>query len=1688
MDGVLKDEQMLSQKTYEIKEKQTREEELSQESMLVTEQMEDSVLKASIEDIKSDFSTGVRGVRDLKKEPPAGHSTVSMKTHLELIGEKRTSVEALHEDLDIQKAQAGVGKKILAGIGAAFKFMVYNPIKLVGAALWSVPCGVHAIYKGIESATSGVAWKDLDHWTPAFDWRPSKYYYDNLKFLNKKGSETSYSKEQQEKIAEIQRQQELSARTMEDEAQDRLSEIEDEKIQNENMLNALALIHDESKEDSDEMQAVKTDLSLLTGALASYKDKKVSISAIDDISENYELALSSMRHYLDVKHPRFQTGKRRYAAVKDVWTKLLLERDFLRIEKDTMVKDGIEMSESTMGELLRYDDIVIDDTVIKHVAKPISADEANHAGAEQAKGIFEAGFGFSESFSEPGMSTEKRKQLAKGVIKLRDDFRSFMPGRVEVKEMDIYGKKVRILQKGDGRLFIIDGINRIAVGRNADLMVSTIEEDMMRYSERYGDESTASLMREYKGEGRVLTSGEHLRIRQNLIDYLSSKLSLRKEDFTNVRRTVMIGYAERLIAGESAEAIKADMQKAAGSEEMINGIELTELLELDASRAAEIDAHVSVYQSAVIEEQNDWSPEEKSVKELLSELIFATDTLIMDKNVDNPAEFLREVLSSNTDAVTALIKDSKSQTLLPGILKKMSLDQIGGSAGKLGERLSTTLTELIGYLGKSIHTDGSDEEIKKELSALLSDTKNAELVAELSTINEKMESDIGDACDMLQQNVREVADHIFAKSAEENDDTLSGIMKSATKGDAGQGLFVRKVMENYFTRMNTLDKRAMLSSVFRSAKKVEDVAYSDEDIVNEIKQRNLMGYDSLKTKKNNFDPEKDLSAEEKKQIADYKEQKKKLAISSNFLGGLIRGAGPLFQKMMQGLPEETLPTELRSALRDVKSKLPPIPERVVKSQIFAMIGRSAGTVTKIDVKKSLGAASVGQTFRCVLYGPNLPKEGRSVVIKLLRPDVQNRMMREEKVMLECARDVDEGMFETYKGQLSTYKSELDFTKEAKNIREGEVYNGKFSDVESEKVNDLIAPTVNSLIIEEAEGRTLDDLLLDTTRMHEKLRADYVSDVPNFQYLITDPKNYESLKTAKKELVDKINEIIKKRDIMANICNGWITEALVGKGYYHADLHAGNILISDKKGTLIDYGNAVRFDKKQQECITQMMAAAVAGDDGIFFEAFNNLLEKTEAFENFYTEEKQNEVRAEFKRILTMGSGDDAGQRISAALIKASDMGVKLPPAIYNFSQGQLRLQKSINDINDLVSILKRDIEYIDGARSDSANITLDIISFVQTKVQNEKISAEDNGFFDWGDAINRYAGMFDPVDFEEFKKDILLHKYVEGDEEEGIEEIDERRDFEQKYLGELSDAKKKLTYSVGKGKRMLPDGAHIKAEIEKYLETYRDKKGTKEQQDAAIMLSTTLPPENYDSDIYSEFGGYNYVIMSLQNSLLEFDTEGLNEQISIYTEMIPAAVRMDEKIKELRKKQDDGEDVSDSPLIKEIYDDYNKLRVFKARRNVVTDNFERQISVCQRPDHIRKTCEHMCRDETMITVREGDASVERKLGDVFREKLEEYLTMAEPYVDENLGLSELKDEMVKSKLTEKKRELIELHYKLIPAQLKAFAADRYTQRPGIKSYDFGKIMSDVIKSNKASFISNVGALKMAKLMYKMMAG
>lgn len=72
----------------------------------------------------------------------------------------------------------------------------------------------------------------------------------------------------------------------------------------------------------------------------------------------------------------------------------------------------------------------------------------------------------------------------------------------------------------------------------------------------------------------------------------------------------------------------------------------------------------------------------------------------------------------------------------------------------------------------------------------------------------------------------------------------------------------------------------------------------------------------------------------------------------------------------------------------------------------------------------------------------------------------------------------------------------------------------------------------------------------------------------------------------------------------------------------------------------------------------------------------------------YFREKRNDLQKEFEVIFKLGNHQQSGQRIAVALLKAQELGIQVPPAIFNFSQCQIRIQNALEEMNGLIKTLQ----------------------------------------------------------------------------------------------------------------------------------------------------------------------------------------------------------------------------------------------------------------------------------------------------------------------------------------------------------------------------------------------------------------
>ena len=463
---------------------------------------------------------------------------------------------------------------------------------------------------------------------------------------------------------------------------------------------------------------------------------------------------------------------------------------------------------------------------------------------------------------------------------------------------------------------------------------------------------------------------------------------------------------------------------------------------------------------------------------------------------------------------------------------------------------------------------------------------------------------------------------------------------------SGYGMFMNKVLSSYFTASAMVDQRRMLSSLVR---------YTQDG----------------------------MSA-------------------GMMAGALFKGAGPLLQKMLQGLPPSALGDDLACALEDMKSNLLPIPNEYVVASMRRIVERSAGRILSVRVERSLGAASVGQAFLCKMFTKEHP-EGEECVVKLLRPTVKTAIIREREIFEAAAASVP-GMAKTFEGQLSRILDELDFTLEATNINFGRsvyeqpVYlcqNSPFSNSEiltfnltslhSMEVHPLVTPTMDCLVLKKAPGETYDSYLKEQDRRIGELLRDVP--VRNGKYVFP---THAAAACHRKTLCEIYNETLKRQRYLIDLTMKWVHEGLFGNGFYHGDLHAGNIMTDGNGLTVIDFGNATHLTPIERGHVLRMISAALVGWSDMFEDSFRSLL-SVEGKAQYDAANAEGKVSCDLAEVLNKGTSMDIAMRIAAALMLLQKHGIEVPGAIYNFNQCQMRLGGTVDAMNRLLERISAEL-------------------------------------------------------------------------------------------------------------------------------------------------------------------------------------------------------------------------------------------------------------------------------------------------------------------------------------------------------------------------------------------------------------
>lgn len=263
--------------------------------------------------------------------------------------------------------------------------------------------------------------------------------------------------------------------------------------------------------------------------------------------------------------------------------------------------------------------------------------------------------------------------------------------------------------------------------------------------------------------------------------------------------------------------------------------------------------------------------------------------------------------------------------------------------------------------------------------------------------------------------------------------------------------------------------------------------------------------------------------------------------------------GPTYIKLGQvlSLREDILPKPITDELKNLLDRLPVVPFVRYRQLIERGVGKSINQMFAYIDPNPLGSASIAQTHRATTI------EGDRVILKVVKPGIKKTLQRDSKLL---------GLF-------------------------GHLLQG------------IIPKFQPKRVIDEFTEYTLREVDLRLEADNAEMFAANFRDQPDVRF----PKIYRRYSSesvlcmeffdgmrpdseAAKDLTDK------EREHLLNTGAGVIINMLYRDGFFHADLHPGNLIILDRDQCgFIDLGMVGRFDDSLRRTLLYYYYCLVIGD-------------------------------------------------------------------------------------------------------------------------------------------------------------------------------------------------------------------------------------------------------------------------------------------------------------------------------------------------------------------------------------------------------------------------------------------------------------------------------------------------------------
>lgn len=274
------------------------------------------------------------------------------------------------------------------------------------------------------------------------------------------------------------------------------------------------------------------------------------------------------------------------------------------------------------------------------------------------------------------------------------------------------------------------------------------------------------------------------------------------------------------------------------------------------------------------------------------------------------------------------------------------------------------------------------------------------------------------------------------------------------------------------------------------------------------------------------------------------------------LRAMLEELGPTFIKFGQLLAtrDDIIGPDYAAELSKLHNKVKPFPSAEARRIVEKELGMPVGAIFSSFETEPMASASIAQVHRATL------KNGKKVVVKIQRPGIEETIKEDVRIMHYLAYLAD------------------------KNIPELRPYDPKY-------------------LVDEFERSIIKELdFLREAKNSERLKENFKSDRGIYVPMVYEELCTKRVLTMEEIVGTKLTDILKSNSkkynkrLIAERCLQAFFQMILVDGFYHGDLHPGNIMIMNRDVIcFLDFGRCATIDKELADGVFRLALFAVKND-------------------------------------------------------------------------------------------------------------------------------------------------------------------------------------------------------------------------------------------------------------------------------------------------------------------------------------------------------------------------------------------------------------------------------------------------------------------------------------------------------------